>query len=79
MLFPRFSLRTFILIVTCCAAFFVVVGQAVSGHVWAWGVTVGLVSVLLSFLVQALFYLLMRLVGGLGNRHGEAAPEVNRG
>jgi hypothetical protein len=56
MLFPRFSLRTMLLIAAGVAVAAVFAGQAVSGRIWAMGVTAGLVSIALALLAQAAFF-----------------------
>lgn len=67
MLLPRYSLRTTLIAITCCAFFFVVLGQAVHGEPWAIVVSVAAVSLFAALLVHALLYLvtsaLSRLVG----------------
>lgn len=52
MLLPRFSIRTLFWLVTASALAFVVVGMAARGHGWAWGVSIGLASVLFTALVH---------------------------
>ncbi|HEX6963101.1 MAG TPA: hypothetical protein VF175_14625 [Lacipirellula sp.] len=56
MLLPRFSIRTMLLVATGVAIAAIFAGQAVSGRVWALGVTVALVSVGFSLLTQAAFF-----------------------
>jgi hypothetical protein len=53
MLLPRFSIRTLFWLVTASAVVFVVVGMAARGREWAWGVSIGLASVLFTALVHA--------------------------
>jgi hypothetical protein len=52
-LLPRFSIRTLFWLITASAFVFVVVGMAARGHGWAWGVTIGLASILFTGLVHA--------------------------
>jgi hypothetical protein len=52
-LLPRFSIRSLFWLVTGSAVIFVVVGMAARGHDWAWGVSIGLASILFTGLVHA--------------------------
>ena len=56
MLLPQFSLKTVLLLVSACACFFLVAGQAYQGEAWAIGVTVAVSSLPVCFLVYAIFY-----------------------
>jgi hypothetical protein len=56
MIVPRFTIRTALVGVTCCALVFVVVGMAVRGESWAWGITIGLVSLAVTMLVHAAWF-----------------------
>jgi hypothetical protein len=53
MLLPRFSIRTLFWLVTASAVMFVVVGMAARGRDWAWGISIGLASILITALVHA--------------------------
>jgi type VI protein secretion system component VasK len=50
---PRFTIRTLLVIITVCAIIFVMVGTATRGQYWAWGVTIGLVSLIVTALTHA--------------------------
>lgn len=65
MLLPRFSLRLTLLVLTSAAFFFVVVGQAFRGSVWAVGLTVAVGSVLAALATYAMFFTLCTLFGRL--------------
>jgi hypothetical protein len=52
-LLPRFSIRALLGMLTICAVAFLIAGMAYRGQYWAWGVTIGLVSLLLTALVHA--------------------------
>jgi hypothetical protein len=54
MLLPRFTIRTAFLGVTVSAVVFVVVGIAFRGDNWAWGITIGLVSLAVTAVHAAL-------------------------
>ena len=56
MLLPRFSIRTLLGLLTVCACAFVIVGMAARGENWAWGVTIGLASLLVTALVHAAWF-----------------------
>ena len=56
MLLPRFTLRTILAVVTVCALLFVVVGMAARGQTWAWGVVIGILSLLVTALVHAAWF-----------------------
>ncbi len=53
MLIPRFSIRFLLLLTTVCGVFFFIVTLAVQGSLWATAVSVAVVGVILSMLVQA--------------------------
>jgi len=55
-LVPRFTIRTLLAILTVCAIVFVMVGTAYRGQYWAWGVTIGLVSLIVTALVHAAWF-----------------------
>jgi hypothetical protein len=52
MFLPRFTIRALLVLLTVCAFIFVIAGMAVRGHHWAWGVTIGLVSIAFTLLVH---------------------------
>lgn len=57
MLIPRFSIRWLLLLTTVCAAFFFFLTFAVRGEAWAMGVTIGVGSLSIVFMVHALFFM----------------------
>ena len=65
MLLPRFSIRTLFWLITASAFVFVVVGMAARGHDWAWGVSIGLLSILFTALVHAALFGVVWLFGRL--------------
>jgi len=65
MLLPRYSLRTTLILMTVCAAFFFVVGMAYRGQAWAVVVSVAIVGALVALLSQAGFYVLLSLLSRL--------------
>jgi hypothetical protein len=56
MLLPQFTLRTALKLLTACAVLFLFVGIAYRGEAWAWGVSIGMLSLAVVALVQAAFY-----------------------
>jgi hypothetical protein len=72
-LLPRFSIRTLFWAITISAFAFVVVGMAARGQTWAWGVSIGLASLVITGLVHAawfgLVYVFAHLLTG---RQGDA-------
>jgi hypothetical protein len=55
-LLPRFSIRTLFWMITLSAFVFVVVGVGARGQLWAWGVSIGLVSLLFTVLVHGALF-----------------------
>jgi hypothetical protein len=55
-LLPRFSIRTLFWLITASAFLFVVVGMAARGHVWAWGISIGITSILFTALIHAVWF-----------------------
>jgi hypothetical protein len=78
MLLPRFSIRALLAILTVCAFAFVVVGMAVRGQSWAWGVSIGLLSLVVTALVHAAWFGIMWLFAQMPSaqpKNQERAPE----
>lgn len=73
MLLPRFTIRALLVILTVCACVFVVVGLAFRGEQWAWGVTIGVLSLLFTLLVHAGWFL---LIWGLARMQSKRASET---
>lgn len=53
---PAFSVRTLFWLVTGSALLFVIVGMAARGRDWAWGVSIGIASLLLTAAVHAAWF-----------------------
>jgi hypothetical protein len=68
MIVPRFTIRTAFAVVTGCAFLFLVAGMAYRGQTWAWGVTIGAVSLLISALVHAAWFGIVWLFTQLPSR-----------
>jgi hypothetical protein len=73
-LLPRFSIRVLLALVTLCACVFVVVGMAARGQNWAWGVTIGVASLVLTALVHAAWFGIVRLFARVLVPQQEEAP-----
>ena len=56
MLLPRFTIRALLVALTFFAFVFVIAGMAVRGQHWAWGITIGIVSLAFTFLVHAAWF-----------------------
>lgn len=56
MLVPRFTIRTLLVLLTASAFVFVIAGLGFRGHEWAWGVTIGLLSLVFTALVHAAWF-----------------------
>jgi len=55
-LLPRFSIRALLGLLTIGALVFVVAGTAYRGQNWAWGVTIALVSLVVTALAHAAWF-----------------------
>jgi hypothetical protein len=56
MLLPRFSIRTLLVLLTLGAVASVVIGTAFRGQNWAWGASIGLLSLVITALVHAAWF-----------------------
>ena len=75
MLVPQFTTRRLLLIIAACSVLFLVLSMAVQKHVWAIALSVGVGSIVLTFVTFAIFFqvsfVLAKLLGLL---KGEARP-----
>jgi hypothetical protein len=56
-LVPRFTIRALLVTITVAAIVFVMIGTASRGEdSWAWGITIGLVSVIITALAHAAWF-----------------------
>jgi hypothetical protein len=55
-LLPRFSIRSLLGLLTLFAVAFLIAGLAYRGQYWAWGVTIGLASLLVTALIHAAWF-----------------------
>jgi hypothetical protein len=76
MLVPRFTLRTILAVMTGCAVLFVVLGMAVRGQTWAWGLVIGVLSLVVTVLVHAAWFGIVSLFSRLEARRATAAAAV---
>jgi hypothetical protein len=72
-LVPRFTIRALLVMITVAAIVFVMIGTASRGEdSWAWGITIGLVSVIITALAHAAWFgivwMFMRIA------HSQEAP-----
>jgi hypothetical protein len=56
MLLPRFSIRSILSVMAICAVYFLTVGLAIRGSIWAAGVAIALTSLALTALVHAALF-----------------------
>ena len=56
LLLPRFTIRTLLAILTASAVVFVMVGTAFRGQYWAWGVTIAIISCIITALSHVAWY-----------------------
>src|ERR1043165_1963198 len=75
MLFPHFTIRTLLILITVCAFAFVIAGFAVRGEHWALAVTVGLVSVLFTLLIHAAWFAAVWLLSQLQSKPPTTSDE----
>jgi hypothetical protein len=73
MLLPRFTIRALLVLLTVCAFIFVIAGMAVRGHHWAWGMTIGLLSVGLTLLVHIAWFAAVWTLAQMQARRAEKA------
>jgi hypothetical protein len=73
MLIPRFTMRTILAVMTGCAVLFVVMGMAVRGQTWAWGLVIGVLSLGVTALVHAAWFGIVWLFSRLEARRATAA------
>ncbi len=79
MLIPRFTIRALWVVLTVCAFVSVIAGMAVRGQHWAWGVTIGLLSLVFIALVHAGWFGLVWMLArsSLQEQRGKPARELN--
>lgn len=76
MLVPRYNLRTILAVMTGCAVLFVVMGMAVGGQSWAWGLVIGVLSLAVTALVHAAWFGIVWLFSRLEARRATAAAVI---
>lgn len=75
-LMPRFNLRTLLAILTASAVVFVMVGTAFRGQYWAWGVTIAIISCIITALSHAAWFGIVWFFARMPQmRDGEPVPE----
>ena len=67
MLLPRFSIRTALVMLTVGAVGFLIVGMGFRGQHWAWGASIGLLSLLVTALIHAIWFAVIRFFAQLGS------------
>jgi hypothetical protein len=71
MLLPRFTIRALLVMLTICAFVFVIVGMAFRGQHWAWGLTIGMLSLALTAFVHAAWFSAVRMLAQMQARKPE--------
>jgi hypothetical protein len=71
MLLPRFTTRALLLLLTICAFVFVIAGMAIRGQHWAWGITIGILSLAFTLLVHAAWFSAVSMLGRMQSRKQE--------
>jgi hypothetical protein len=56
MLVPRFSIRTLLALLTLGAVTSVIIGTGFRGQTWAWGISIGILSLFVTALVHAAWF-----------------------
>ena len=56
MLVPRFSIRTLLVILTLGAVTSVIIGTGFRGQTWAWGMSIGIMSLFVTAFVHAAWF-----------------------
>jgi len=80
MLIPRFTIRTMLAVLTAGAVVFLLAGMAVRGETWAWGVTIGVLCVVVTALAHAAWFGLVWLFAQLPSSRravGDAAAGLS--
>jgi hypothetical protein len=67
MLLPRFSIRALLMIITASAVAFLIIGMGLRGQHWAWGASLGIISVAVTALVHAAWFSVIWFFGLLGS------------
>lgn len=78
MLLPRFTIRTLLIVVTLGAFASLIIGMAVRGETWAWGVTIGLLSLLFTGLVHAAWFGLVWLLTQMPSSRRDRQESVGK-
>jgi hypothetical protein len=76
MVFPRFTIRTLLAITAGCAVLFLVLGLAFRGQslAWAWGLSIGVISIAATALVHAAWYVLVSMFARLPAKTESVSP-----
>ncbi len=56
---PRFTIRTLLIVLTVCACIAVVIGMALRGERWAWGISIALASMAVTAVVHGAWFVLV--------------------
>jgi hypothetical protein len=78
-LLPRFTIRTLLALLTLCAVVFVLVGTAFRGQYWAWGVTIAIVSLIVTALTHVAWFGIVSFFSRLVDSRTEVSVPVSAG
>lgn len=67
MLVPRFSIRTLLIMLSLSAVACLIIGMGFRGQHWAWGASIGLLSLLVTMLVHAAWFSVIWFFARLGS------------
>jgi hypothetical protein len=76
-LLPRFGLRALLAILTVAAVLFLIVGTAFRGQNWAFGATIGLLSLAVTALVHAAWFGVVWLFAQMPSRRSTTTVTVD--
>jgi uncharacterized BrkB/YihY/UPF0761 family membrane protein len=82
MVFPRFTVRTLLVITAGCAVVFPILGLAFRDQslAWAWGLSIGLISIAVTAVVHAAWFGLVSLFARLpARKESPSRGDVARG
>jgi hypothetical protein len=71
MIVPRFTIRTLLLILTVGALVSIIAGFAIRGQQWAWGITIGLLSLAFTALVHAAWFGVVWIISRVSSQQQE--------
>ena len=74
MILPRFTIRTILAVTALCAVLFLLVGTGYRGQTWAWGASIGVLSLAVAALVHAACFGIAWCFARLSTENRKDAP-----